>query len=66
MSTVDWAGNTRYIIDRHDAEVRAVGLGDVWDRLLADEPSGSRTLLLGTVGALATYMHETGIPATST
>lgn len=65
MSTVDWEADTRHVIESRGEAVRAVGLADVWDHLITEEPSAARSLLIGTVGALAAYMHEKGLAAHS-
>jgi hypothetical protein len=54
-----WQQETAAVIDRYDADVRDAGLAEVWDHLLAQDDSGSRSLLLGVVGALASYLVET-------
>lgn len=41
--------------------VRGVGLGDVWDSLIADDDTPTRRLLLAVVSTLALYMDESGL-----
>ena len=55
-----WAENTAYVIDRHESDAYAAGLGDIWGHVLDMPNSASRTMLLGIVGALATCLNETG------
>lgn len=54
-----WQENTLHIIERHEGDAYAAGLGDIWNHVLEMDPSASRTMLLGIVGALATCLCET-------
>ena len=56
--SVDWAAEHQTVIDRHDEDVRAVGLSHIWDHLISQEHSASRGMLLGIVGAVATCLRE--------
>lgn len=60
-----WDEERADTIARYEADARAAGLGAVWDQALI-EVGATSTLLLGTIGALATYMRESGLTLTAT
>jgi hypothetical protein len=56
----------RALVRDREPIVRSVGLGPAWDRLLADDDTATRQMLLGLVSALALYLDESGVRLAAT
>ena len=59
--SADWQAQRAYVAERYDADVRAAGFGEVWDHILTQPDTATRGILLGCIGAVATYINESGL-----